>query len=140
MKKLITSLLCLACVSPLFAETYEYLTLTETDGTETSINVSDLNIVYSNGSLVATNSGGTQTFALSSLSKMYFAYTAAGSDSMAGVEAVAAYADTDAPVSVYTVDGVLQGRYANTATAMATLKAGAYIFKTANKSFKAIVR
>jgi hypothetical protein len=62
----------LLLVSGLHAGSYKYLIFQTTDGSKTSVFVSDLKLAYNNGQLTATQNGTTATFTVSDLSKMWF--------------------------------------------------------------------
>jgi len=84
MKRLL--LLCALAFAALSgsAQTYSYLTFETTDGTKTSLDVSDLTITYSATTATATNADGTTTFNLAELASMYFS----ASDETTGITAV----------------------------------------------------
>lgn len=72
MKKLFFVLLAvMACVNAT-ATTYGYLRVKKADGTEKALPTDGLKLTYNNGQMVATRSSESTTFALSTLSSMYF--------------------------------------------------------------------
>lgn len=132
MKKIFILLCCVVFCSPMVADDYNYLNIATTDGTETSLSVSNLKITYSNGMLVATNGDGTQSFTLTDVSKMYFSSTSTGISELGTVS-------EDGAVTVYTVAGVKLGVFENVDEAQRQLKSGIYLFKSKSKTFKTIV-
>lgn len=124
------------------AQEYNYLTLQETDGTETSLTVDGLKIIFVDGSIVVTN--GTQNFTapLASMSKMYFAETATAINSAiaaadeASVRIVNGQLQVNAPdgsrVKVYGLDGREQGT--------SHLTRGVYVVRVNNQTFKVIAQ
>ena len=54
------------------AQTYSYLTFETTDGTKTSLSVSNLTITYSSATATVSNDDGTTTFNLADLASMYY--------------------------------------------------------------------
>lgn len=132
MKKIIFTLLALTGAMTAQAYDYPYLTFMTGSGTLTSLSVSSLTITVSDGQLVVTNSGGSQTFTLSDLSKMYFSTE----DVSTGISSPAV---TD-EVEVLTVDGISLGRFAGVEQARTALKSGTYVIKSKSKTFKMTVR
>ena len=61
-----------------WADDYPYLVFQNADGSVKTVAVESLTITFSDGKLLATNVAGTETFALSDLSKMYFSSDATG--------------------------------------------------------------
>jgi uncharacterized protein YegP (UPF0339 family) len=132
MKKLFVFLFLAASALPSLADNYPYLNFTKADGTVTSLSVSDLQLVVSDGKLLITNNDGSTTFQLSDLSKMYFTDTATG---IFSVKSAAA----DEAVTVYSLMGVNLGSYESAAKAKAQLKPGVYLLKSNSKTTKTVV-
>lgn len=130
MKKLLLTLITWGAVLTVGATdyTYPYLVLTTTSGAETALDVSDLTIVFSGGNLVATNSTGTQTFALTTLATMHFSETASTAVAVEGLEAD----EADSSVVIYNTAGLRIGQYENLAAARQQLRRGIYVAKAAN--------
>ena len=101
---------------------------------QTVIAVESLSITISDGQLVATNADGTQSFALTDLSKMYFTQQA----DLTGISN--AGTQEDEVVEVFTTGGIKLGKYLNINEAKSSLKPGLYILKSKQKSFKIVVK
>ena len=99
----------------------------QADGTATSVAVDDLTIAVSGTQLVVTSSSGTQTFALSDLSKMYFSQTA-------GIADIAA--DKAQTLEVYNLSGQKLGTYESLDHARQQLEKGIYLVKANGKTSK----
>ncbi len=112
--------------------TYAYLTFTKGDGTMQSVSVSSLKLIVQGSTLTAVNDDGTVAFALSDLSKMAFSSTAMA------VEGVAVQASEE-PVYVYSVGGVMVGRFASVAVVKEKIGKGIYVVKSGDNTFKLIV-
>ena len=111
---------------------YPYLTFETTGGEARSVAVESLSLVMSGGQLVLTNASGTQTFALSELSKMYFSTSAAS-----GIDAL----PTDlGRVEVFTPSGLAMGSFETLGQARAALSGGIYLVRAQQRTFKIIVR
>ncbi|MBP3227185.1 MAG: hypothetical protein J6M53_00175 [Bacteroidaceae bacterium] len=110
---------------------YPYLVVTAA-GEQAVLAVDGLTIAYSSTTLTATNSDGTQTFALTDLSTMRFA---TAEDVQTAIDAVAAAAGGEA-VNVYTTGGLLVGRFSSVGQAKAALRGGIYIVKHGSVSLK----
>lgn len=141
MKALILSLGLMAVAIGASAQSYSYVTLQQTDGTEQSLAVDGLKITFSDGNLVAVNGQTTATVALSKMAKMYFA------DSPAAIAAVTdgsatdvcirggqlyVNAPADTPVSVFTLDG--------RAVPARGLSAGVYLVRVGGRTYKVMAR
>ena len=118
---------------PVMAYEYPYLTFTTADGVDTSVTVSNLKIVYSDGQLVATYAGGTHSFPLSNMAKMCFA------TAPSGVDKVVTGQDASLPVQVFNVAGAQVETYDNTPQALNQLEQGVYIFRNSSRTFKVVV-
>ncbi|MBQ7495396.1 MAG: hypothetical protein IJT75_06575 [Bacteroidaceae bacterium] len=73
MKQIAFLLMALVGTLTAMADSYPYLTFQTTDGSTGTLAVEDLKLTISDGTLTATNAVTGQTFALSDLSKMFFA-------------------------------------------------------------------
>ena len=60
------------------AQSYDYLTLKQANGTETSLNLDNLRITFADGLLVADNGIQSVSIALADMDKMFFALEATG--------------------------------------------------------------
>ena len=135
MKKSVFILMALAGSLAAQADDFPYLTIQATDGTEQSVAVESLKLTFSNGQLVATNSDGTQTFALSSLSKMYFSTT-----QTAGISTTISSTPTEGSVEVYSLSGMFMGQFESMTKAKESLRPGVYVMKTKTRTLKITVK
>ena len=60
------------------AQSYDYLTLKQANGTETSLNLDNLRITFADGLLVADNGTQSVSIALADMDKMFFALESTG--------------------------------------------------------------
>ena len=112
---------------------YPFLTFQSNDGSSKTVSVESLSITVSNGQLVVTNADGTESFALTDLSKMYFSEN--------GGSTVIANVDTgNDHVDVFTISGMHLGTFQTVDAAKASLKPGLYVMKSNNKTLKTTVR
>ena len=122
----------LAFCGRLGAQTYDYLTFQTSDGALHSIKASELVITFSDGQMKATAGSESLSLSLNELTKMYFSDTN-------GID-MAEISGSKEPVSVYGTDGRLVGTYQDMDAARASLKRGAYVLKTGDKTVKIAVR
>ena len=132
MKKALLTLFIIVASLAAQAYDYPYLIFQTTDGTVHAIAVESLTIDVSGSNLVATNSEGSQTFALAELSKMFF------SESVTGVGEM--FSPDGGEVDVFAVTGAHLGRYANAKEATTHLKTGMYLLKSKSATIKIVVR
>ena len=116
------------------AADYDYLVVRSSVGTVTALSISQLKITFADGQLVAVNSETTQTFNLTSLSKMYFSQAVP-----TGVERQQ-LVDDDAAVEVIALSGVSMGRFERLDEARQRLQSGVYVVKQNGKTFKIAVK
>jgi len=135
MKKTIVFLMAMAGSVAAQAYEYPYLTIQTADGTEKSVAVESLKLTFSDGKLVVTNSDGTQTFTLSSLSKMYFS-----ASQTAGISDATTTSDADGSAEVYSFGGIFLGQFESIAKAKESLKPGIYVVKTKTKTLKISIK
>lgn len=133
MKRLIFVFAGLVLALAAHAYDYPYLTFESADGTQTAVSVESLSIAIDGGNLVATNSEGTVTLTLASLSKMFFA-----KDNSTGISAVSA--DSTGDVEIFTLAGVSLGKFSDASQAKSQLAKGIYLFKSTNGTSKVAVR
>ena len=114
------------------AQTYDSLTFQTSDGALHSIKASELVITFSDGQMKATAGSESLSLSLTELTKMYFSDTN-------GID-MAEISGSKEPVSVYGTDGRLVGTYQDMDAARASLKRGAYVLKTGDKTVKIAVR
>ena len=132
MKRILTAIGLFAGVLAAHAYDYPYLTVQTTDGTTKSVSVESLVLTFQNGQLVATNGDGSQSFALSSLSKMFFSTTTNA------IERPAATAS--GTVEVYSLSGIALGRYESMTQAKNALKQGIYLMKQNGQTKKVAIK
>lgn len=152
MKRALTLLCVLVMAYAAGAQTYSYLTIRQSDGTEQSLALSGLKLTFSNGSLQATNGTESATFAIAGLSSMYFATEATGLQAVLAPDAAATWQggtlSVDAPagshVEVYTLSGQRVATYrkaTNGAEKLGSrLPQGIYVVRVNGKSLKLIAR
>lgn len=131
MKKALLLALSLSVGLGAMAYDYPYLNFKTVSGTEKSISVEDLNITISDGKLLVTNAGGSETFELTQLESMQF------SEYMSSAEV--AIAD-DAEVEVYSLLGVSYGKFSNIESVKSSLEPGIYLVKSGVKTIKIAVK
>lgn len=120
-------------IATAMAYEYPFLTFQSNDGSSKTVSVESLSITVSNGQLVVTNADGTESFALTDLSKMYFSEN--------GGSTVIANVDTgNDHVDVFTISGMHLGTFQTVDAAKASLKPGLYVMKSNNKTLKTTVR
>ena len=112
---------------------YNYLVFTTQEGTEKSVAVENLKLTFVNGQMVIDNGVETQTYDLSSLSKMFFA-----ENSVDGI--VETTIDANEEVDVFTVSGIGMGKFNNVDEAKKSLGRGVYIFKQGSKTNKISIK
>lgn len=123
MKKIVLSLCMLVGVLTTQAADYNYLTFETTDGAKASVSVSGLTVSISGTTLTV----GSQSFALSNLSKMYFST----SDETTGIEPITR-ASLDEAIAIYD----LQGHQVT----KEQMQKGVYVVKTKQSNYKMVVR
>lgn len=136
MKKFLVIIICLISVKAQ-AQTYNFLTFTETNGNETSVAAAGTVITFAGDNLqVTTTEGNTQVFALTSLSSMRFDETATA------IHTLSNNVGLPAIVKIYDTSGRLVRSAVNTATEALTegLPAGIYIINDGRKTTKQLVR
>jgi hypothetical protein len=136
MKKWTLTLLAAAALEAQAGDyTYKYLVLTDAQGNTTSVSTDGLTLRVPDGNLVATNSLGTATFALSQLASMAFSESATSA-----VTAINALPGNDAPIEAFTTGGVSMGTFGSMSQLRATLSKGVYIVKQNGTTKKITVK
>lgn len=124
------------------AQSYNYLTLQQSDGTEQSVSVSGLKITFSDSEVIATNGTATVSVPLAQMSKMYFSQKATAITDAAAAEAVSAAivggklqvsAPVGTEVQVFSVDG-------RRLSPDGTFSKGVYVVRAGGKSFKLLAQ
>ena len=134
MKKFLTIMAALLIALSLQAYDYPYLSFQTSEGTVQSVSVNELIITFSNGQLVLTNTDGSQTFSLSDLSYMFFSKEQ-------NTTGVTRFEDvSNQTVEVFTLNGLVIGRFESLQKAKAELKPGLYLIKSNGKTQKVVIR
>lgn len=134
MKKFLTIMAALLIAISMQAYDYPYLSFQTSEGTVQSVSVNELIITFSNGQLVLTNTDGSQTFSLSDLSYMFFSKEQ-NTTGVTRIEDVSNQA-----VEVFTLNGLVIGRFESLQKAKAELKPGLYFIKSNGKTQKVVIR
>ena len=116
-----------------YANTYQYLVFTNTEGTNTAFSVKNLMLNVEDGTLQVTNADGTISLLLTALKSMQFSEDG----TLTALENVL---DADAPVQVFSVSGTSLGVYGSLIEAAQTLKAGAYVISNGSVTQTVVIR
>ena len=127
MRKIVL-VLAVCCAMMAQAATYSYLVFTNTSGTTTAFEVSNLTLTVSGSNLQVTNDEGTVNLVLTELATMQFSTSA---DSITAIENVL---DGDQPVQVFSMSGVSLGTFGSLVEAAQHLHAGAYVISNGKNS------
>lgn len=130
----IVFILAVFCALMAQAVTYSYLVFTNTDGTTTSFNVSNLTLTVSGSNLQVTNDEGTMNLVLTDLASMQFSTSA---DSITAINNVL---DGDQPVQVFSVSGASIGSFGSLVEAAKHLNAGVYVISNGSVTQKMVVK
>lgn len=131
MKRILSLFIFMAALSAASAQTYSYLTLKGSDGSEESFSLKQMKLTFQGSQITVTNADGQKSFDLSSLSLMRFD---AEPTAIRDVELSGAYTSAG-PDAVYTIDGRrLQGAQPG------RLPRGLYIIRQNGQSRKVYVR
>ena len=124
MRKIVLFWMALVGSLTVQAGEYAYLTFEMTDGAKASLAVASLTLTISDNMLTA----GSQTFALSNLSKMYFT---ASDETVTGIESLTNAAIEEA-AEIYDLQGHKVSKD--------QMRKGVYIVKSSSRTYKMIVR
>ena len=124
MKKIILFMTMMVGVLTAHADSYTYLTFETTDGAKASVSVSDMTLTISGTTLTA----GSQSFTLTTLSKMYFSTS---DETTTGIEEITS-ATLDEATDIYDLQGHKVTK--------AQMRRGVYIVKTKSRTYKMVVR
>lgn len=113
--------------------TYNYLVFTTQDGTEKAIAVENLKLSFVNGQLVVDNGVESQTYSLTSLSKMFFSES-----TVDGIVETVINGNED--VDVFTVSGIWMGKFGNVDDAKKSLQRGVYVLKQGKTTSKIAIK
>lgn len=135
MRKLLTLLFVLSTL-PCAAQSYDYLTLRQTNGDETSFSSDKLKITFDNGVMKFDNGVQTASFPLGDVSKMFFATTSTSISNVFTKGSIAPVirngrlsVQSGAAVQVYSADG-------RSLSPDATFTPGIYLVKVNGQTFK----
>lgn len=124
MKKLFLLLTVLVTTLTVQAEGYTYLTFETTEGAKASVSVENLTLTINGTTLTA----GSQQFALSNLSKMYFSTS---DETATGIEEINS-ASIEEATDIYDLQGHKVSKE--------QMRKGVYIVKTKSRTYKMVVR
>ena len=110
------------------AADYPYLVFTNTGGTSTVMDVSNLTLAVSGSSLQVTNTDGTASFTLTDLANMQF------SKDGSTVSALENVIDAGAAVELFSMTGVSLGHFNTLLEAVSVTGVGAYVIKQGNNT------
>jgi len=113
--------------------TYNYLVFTTRDGTEKAITVENLKLSFVDGQLVVDNGVESQTYSLTSLSKMFFSES-----TVDGIVETVINGNED--VDVFTVSGIWMGKFGNVDDAKKSLQRGVYVLKQGKTTSKIAIK
>jgi len=113
--------------------TYNYLVFTTRDGTEKAITVENLKLSFVDGQLVVDNGVESQTYSLTSLSKMFFSES-----TVDGI--VETVINGNEVVDVFTVSGIWMGKFGNVDDAKKSLQRGVYVLKQGKTTSKIAIK
>lgn len=104
---------------------YNRLVFHTLDGNVQAVGLTELNITFADGEMIATSKGESVRVNVASLDFMEFA-----DDGTGAIDAVSAAERLAGAVTVYTADGQLHGRFPSVTEACAALPGGIYLFQT----------
>lgn len=138
MKRIICATILLQAVAAVASAdesyAYPYLTFRDVGGSVRSVSSESLEITFADGRLIAHSATDNLEIALSELDKMYFSTESSG-----GVNSIEAEPG-EAPVTVYSMQGVKLGSFVSKSAARRALQGGIYVVETAGDTQKLIVR
>ena len=126
-------LLALCFAMATHASTYKYLVFTNQAGTTTAFAVGNLSLTVNGGNLQVTNDEGSVNLVLTELASMQFS----AEKTITGVENVLS---ADQTVQVYSMTGVLLGKYDSMIDAAKNLKAGTYVISDGENAQTIIIK
>ena len=135
MRKIGVVLAVLVCSMLTHAGDYAYLVFTNTVGSKTALPVANLTMTVNGAQLDVTNAEGTVHFTLTDLAAMQFSTD--GESLPEGIENVL---NADAPLTVYSVNGMSLGTFNSLVQAVQQLDKGTYVMVQNGKSQKMIVK
>ena len=127
MRKILLSILTLLCALGVYAGDYNYLVFTNTAGTTTAMDVTNLTMTVSGTSLQVSNSTENVSFALTDLAAMQFSTA----DTLTALGNVL---EADKPVQVYTPTGLSLGTFESLRKAVSSLNKGVYVITDGTNS------
>ncbi|MBO6307185.1 MAG: hypothetical protein J6M55_06740 [Paludibacteraceae bacterium] len=134
MKRSLFVLAVVLCSLMAQAADYPYLVFTNTGGTSTVMDVSDLTLAVSGSSLQVTNTAGTTSFTLTNLANMQF------SKDGSTVSAIENVIDAGVAVELFSMTGVSLGHFNTLLEAVSVTGAGAYVVKQGNNTQTIVIK
>lgn len=135
MRKTVILLALLVCAVMAQAGDYAYLVFVNQSNDTTVLSVTNLTMSISENSLTVTNTEGTVNFTLTDLRFMQFM-----TEDGEMADALENVLDADAPVDVYTLQGVRAGRFGSLREAAAVLGKGSYVITDGKNSQKIVMQ
>lgn len=134
MKKIALFIVSVVYAFVLQAADYPYLVFTNTAGSTTVINVSNLTLNVSGSSLEVNNADGNTSFTLTDLANMQF------SKDGSTVTAIDNVLVADKAVEVYSLLGVRLGTFNSLSEGVNALSAGVYVIKQNTNTQTIVIR
>lgn len=122
-KPLLCAILALSALAG--SAEYNRLVFHTLDGNVQAVGLTELNITFADGEMIATSKGESVRVNVASLEFMEFA-----DDGTGAIDAVSAAERLAGAVTVYTADGQLYGRFPSVSEACSSLPGGIYLFQT----------
>ncbi len=129
---LIAAIAMLVSVPKALASDSDYMTFQCTDGAVHAISSDNLTISIADNLLIASNGSETLTLDADKVTRFFFGNTA-------GIVA-AIFDNSDQPVTVISLSGVVIGNYSSIDECLSQLPKGIHIIKSGNKSIKLQVK
>lgn len=133
MRKIIV-FMAVCCAVMAQAAAYNYLVFTNTGGTTTGFNVSNLTLTVSGSNLQVTNNEGTVNLVLTDLASMQFSTSA---DSITAINNVL---NADRAVRVFSITGTSLGSFGSMLEAVQHLSAGTFVITNGKNAQTIVVR
>lgn len=133
MKRVIISLAAAMSAFATEAANYPYLSFQKADGTILSVGVEALEMSFSDGKLIVSNSSGNYELNTADLKRMFFA-----DNSETSINDTPAVQDNS--LQVYSTSGIYMGMYNNQQDFIQKSSKGVYIVKQNGKTFKMTVK
>lgn len=132
MKKLLFAM-AVCCAVMVQAAAYSYLVFTNTGGTTTGFNVSNLTLTVNGSNLQVTNDEGTVNLVLTDLASMQFSNDGS-------LEGIGNILEADKPIDIYTPLGAKMGHFNNLMEAVGSLNKGLYVISNGSVTQKIVIQ